>query len=185
MNFNELEQKIEIATKKAFIEIFNEHKNEEIYSFALYSDGGAMTVCPSANTIDFLKNLNEEEKEELTYYKFEPAEWKYEMSGAVEEFDDICKELRTELEKNDYENEYEVEDTFVVFRNRLFKLCIKVLKKLKQEGFFKNIVGKEIFLIFTVSDFEFDNDELENIIIELNDNNYKEEYLKWMKTWDE
>ncbi len=185
MNFEELEQKIKNATKKAFIEIFNEHKNEEIYGFALYSDGGAMTVCPSTNTVGFLENLDEEEKEELAYYKFEPAEWKYEGAGANEEFDDICKELSIELEKNNYENEYEDEDTFVAFRNRLFKLCINVLKKLNKEDFFKNIVGKEVFLTFTVSDFEFDNDELENTIIELNENNYKEEYLEWMKTWDE
>ncbi|MBL3659002.1 DUF4303 domain-containing protein [Fulvivirga sediminis] len=185
MNFKELEQKIETATKKAFIEIFNEHKTEDIYTFSLYSDGGAITVCPSTNTIDFLENLDEEEKEELTYYKFEPAEWKYEMAGAVEEFDDICTELSTELGKNNYENEYEDEETFVAFRNRLFKLCVKVLKKLKKEDFFRNIIGKDIFLTFAVSDFEFDNDELENIIIELNDNDYKEEYLNWMKTWNE
>lgn len=185
MNFEALGQKIETATKKAFIEIFNEHKNEEIYCFALYSDEGAMTVCPSINTTYFLKNLDEEEKEELIYYKFEPAEWKYEMAGADEEFNDICTELRTELEKNNYENEYEDEETFIAFRNRLFKLCIKVLKKLKEEDFFKNIVGKDIFLTFKVSDFEFDKEELENIIIELNDNDYKEEYLKWMKTWGE
>ena len=143
-----------------------------------------MTVCPSTNTVDFLENLDEEEKEELTYYKFEPAEWKYEMVGAVEEFDDICTELSAELGKNNYENEYEDEETFVAFRNRLFKLCVKVLKKLKKENFFRNIIGKDIFLTFAVSDFEFDNDELENIIIELNDNDYKEEYLNWIKTWN-
>lgn len=182
MNFKELEQKIENATKKAFIEIFNEHKNEEIYGFALYSDEGAMTVCPSTNTVAFLKDLD---KEELTYYKFEPVEWKYEMVGAVEEFNDICRDLSAELEKNDYENEYEDEEIFIAFRNRLFNLCISVLKKLKNEDFFKNIVGKDIFLTFTVSDFEFNNDEIENIIIELNDNDYKEEYLNWMKTWKE
>jgi len=132
-----------------------------------------------------LEDLGEEEKKELKYYKFEPAEWKFEMAGAIEEFNDISRELSTELRKNNYENEYEDEETFVAFRNRLFKLCINVLKKLKNEDFFKNIVGKDIFLTFTVSDFEFDNDELENIIIELNDNDYKEEYLNWMKTWNE
>lgn len=132
-----------------------------------------------------MEDLGEEEKKELKYYKFEPAEWKFEMAGAIEEFNDISRELSTELRKNNYENEYEDEETFVAFRNRLFKLCINVLKKLKNEDFFKNIVGKDIFLTFTVSDFEFDNDELENIIIELNDNDYKEEYLNWMKTWNE
>ncbi|MEN7548603.1 DUF4303 domain-containing protein [Rapidithrix thailandica] len=181
MNFKELEQKIESATQKAFIEIFNTHKDEEIYGFSLYSDGGAMTVCPSTNTIDFLNNLDEEEKEELSYYKYEPAEWKYESVGAEEEFNNISTELRTELEKDDFKNEEK--ETFITFRNHLFKTCINVLNKLKKEAFFKNIVGKDIFLIFSVSDFEFENKELEKIVIELNDNDYKDEYLKWMKTW--
>ncbi|WP_106791909.1 DUF4303 domain-containing protein [Aquimarina sp. Aq78] len=185
MNFIKLEQKIEKATKKAFIEISNKYKDEGIYCFSLYSDEGAMTVCPSTNTIDFLKNLNEEEKEELTYYKFDPVEWKYEMIGGDEEFDEICKDLRTELHKNDFENEYENEETFVIFRNRLFEICINVLKRLKTEGFFKKYIGQDIFLTFSVSDFEYDRKELENIIIELNDNEYKNEYLEWMKTWKE
>lgn len=180
MNFETLERKIENATKKAFLEIFSKHKEEGVYGFALYSDSGAMTVCPSTNTIDFLENLDEEEKEELTYYKFEPAEWKYEMVGADEAFDDVCTELSTELEKKDYEDE----ETFLTFRNRLFKLCINVLKKLKEENFFKNTVGKDVFLTFSVSDFEFDKEELENMIVELNENGFREEYLQWIKTWD-
>ncbi|MHA7059517.1 DUF4303 domain-containing protein [Aquimarina sp. M1] len=184
MDFKELEQQIENATKKAFVEMFNQHQDEEIYCFSLYSDEGAMTVCPSTNTIDFLENLGEEEKEELTYYKFEPAEWKYEMAGANDEFNEICKRLRTELDKNDFDNAYEDEKVFIDFRNRLFAICISVLKKLKREAFFKNIIGNDIFLIFSVSEFEFDNNELENMIVELNDNEYKDEYLEWMKTWE-
>lgn len=180
MNFEKLEQKIEKATKQAFIEMFEKHQVEEIYAFALYSDGGGMTVCPSTNTMDFLNQLSEEEKKELTYYKFEPAEWKYEMKGADKAFDEICEELRTEREKNDFENE----SLFVNFRNRLFQTCINALKKLKQEDFFKNIIGKDVFLLFSVSDYEFESKELENIIITLNDNGYKEEYLEWMKTWE-
>lgn len=179
MNFTELEQKIERATKKAFIEIFEKYKDEEIYSFSLYSDEGAMTVCPSINTIDFLKNLGKEE--DVTYYKFEPSEWKYEMVGANKEFNKISAELSTELEKSKYEDK----KNFLTFRNILFSTCINILKKLRSEHFFKNITGKDIFLIFTVSDFEFDDKERENIVIELNDNNYQIEYLKWMKTWHE
>ncbi|WP_255763293.1 DUF4303 domain-containing protein [Fulvivirga maritima] len=105
MNFEELERKIEAATKKAFIEIYDQHQDEGIYGFALYSDGGAMTVCPSANTQDFLEDLDDEEKEDLAFYKFEPAEWKYEMVGADEAFNDISKELRTELGENWFEDE--------------------------------------------------------------------------------
>ena len=105
MNFKKLEQKIENATKEAFIEMYNKHKNEEIYGFALYSDAGAMTVCPATNTIEFLNSLDNEEKEEINYYKFETVEWKYEGDGADEKFNDICTELSAELEKNKYQDE--------------------------------------------------------------------------------
>jgi len=186
MNFEELEKKIETATRKAFIEMFEKHKDEEIYSFSLYSDEGAMTVCPSTNTIDFLNDLDEEEKQQLAYYKFEPAEWKYEMQGADENFNEISKDLRNELEKNEYlENEEYNEVWFVQFQKNLYQTCINILKKLKNESFFKKITGKDIFIIFSVSDYEFKLEEIENMITELNDNEYRTEYLKWMKTWSE
>ncbi|WP_255763294.1 hypothetical protein [Fulvivirga maritima] len=57
------------------------------------------------------------------------------------------------------------------------------MKKLKGENFFKNITGEEVFLTFTVSDYEFENKEVEDIIIQLNDNDYQTEYLEWMKSW--
>ncbi len=183
MDFVALEQKIEKAARSAFIEMFDKHKSEGVYCFALYSDDGAMTVCPSTNTTDFLDNLSEKEKEELAYYKFEPAEWKYEMIGADKAFNEICKDLRTELEKNDFENEYENNETFSVFQNQLYEVCFGVLKKLKGEKFFKKIAGKDIFLIFSVSEYEFESDYLKNMISELNNDAYKTEYLNWMKTW--
>lgn len=175
MNFEILKQDIENATKKAFIEMFEKYGADEIYSFALYSDEGAITVCPSTNTLKYLSTV---EQEEFNYYKFEPAEWKYEMQGAEKEFDKICEELRNELDKNEDDEEW-----FERFQKQLFNTCIEVLEKLKNEKFFKNIVGKEVFLTFTVSDYEFKANELKNIIDRLNDNEYKTEYLNWMKTW--
>ena len=59
------------------------------------------------------------------------------------------------------------------------------MKKLKNEGFFRKITGQDIFLVFSVSDFEFDRKEIESMVIKLNDNEYKSEYLNWMKTWVE
>ena len=58
------------------------------------------------------------------------------------------------------------------------------MEKLKNENFFTNITGKEIFLIFTVSDDEFEKKDLQDLIIRLNDNEYKGEYLDWMANWD-
>ena len=175
MNFEILKQNIEDATKKAFIEIFEKYGVDEIYGFALYSDEGAMTVCPSTNTI---KHLFKADKEDFAYYKFEPAEWKYEMQGADKEFNKICNELRNELDKNEDNDEW-----FEEFQKQLFDTCIEILEKLKNENFFKSIVGKDIYLTFTVSDYEFDKNDLKNIVNRLNDNEYKTEYLNWIKTW--
>ena len=186
MNFVELENKIEKATKKAFIEMYEKHKDEEIYCFSIYSDEGAMTVCPSTNTLDFLDKLDEEEKEQLAYYKFEPAEWKYEMMGADEDFNEICKDLRNELENNEYlDNEEYNEKWFLKFQKALYQTCINILKKLKDENFFKKITGKDIFLIFSVSEYEFEKEEVEIMVSNLNNKGYRTEYLEWMKTWNE
>ena len=183
MDFETLKKQIEAAAKKAFLEMSEKHGAENIYSFALYSDEGAMTVCPSSNTLEALKNIDEDD---TVYFKYEPAEWAYEMEGADKEFNDICTSLRTELEK--YENRYEDEEEygkwFHEFQDKLYDTCIEVLEKLKNGNFFRNTIGKDVFLIFTVSDYEFEKQDLKDIIIRLNDNEYKSEYLDWMDTWD-
>lgn len=175
MDFEILKQQIEDAAKKVFLEMYEKHGAEKIYGFALYSDEGAMTVCPAANT---LQMLNEEDEEDALYYKYEPAEWTYEMEGANEEFNEICTRLRTELDQNSENDKW-----FENFQTQLYTACIEVLEKLKNEDFFRQITGRDIFLIFTVSDYEFEKKDLKDIIIRLNDNEYKSEYLEWMDTW--
>ena len=131
MNFEILRQNIEDATKKAFIEIFEKYGADEIYGFALYSDEGAMTVCPSTNT---LKHLTTVDQDDLTYHKFEPAEWKYEGIGADKEIEEICTQLREELDENEYlENDEYNEEWFIKFQSELYETCISVLEKLKKE----------------------------------------------------
>ncbi len=182
-DFEVLKPRIEAATKAAFTEMFQQHGAEEIYAFALYSDEGAMTVCPATNTVAFLNGLSAEEKKELPYYKFEPAEWKYEMVGADAAFNEISKLLDTELSKNNFQNEYEEEAVFKAFQDQLYSVCVAVLTKLKSEDFFKKIVGRDLFLLFWVSEYEFEKEELIRMVTALNNDAYKEEYLAWMKTW--
>ncbi|WP_306354280.1 DUF4303 domain-containing protein [Flavobacterium sp. '19STA2R22 D10 B1'] len=179
-NFSTLELRIREATKKAFLEMYELHKAEGIYGFALYSDEGAMTVCPSTNTQQFLEDNAEEHQDDAVYYKFEPAEWKYEMRGADDAFENICTTIRTEVLENEENDEW-----FDDFQEQLYETCILVLEKLKQEHFFKNIVGHDIFLLFSVSEYEFDTEKIVEIINRLNDNDYNQEYLNWMKTWSE
>ena len=174
MNFTELKEQIKFATKQAFIEMCEKHKDERIYAFALYSDEGAMTVCPSTNTLDYLEM--QEDDEDFKYYKFEPAEWKYEMVGADKLFAEISELCHKEADK--------VEDEeFGSFKNQLYSTCIDVLQELKSEDFFKQTAGEDIFLIFTISDDEFSKKEVKKIVNRLNDNDYNKEYFDWMKEW--
>jgi hypothetical protein len=136
MNFEILKQQIEEATKKTFIEMFKKYGIEEIYAFALYSDEGAMTVCPSINTVAHLKKITY--IDDIDYYRFEPAEWKYETIGANAEFTTICNQLYDQLKTEEINNDND--EWFEEFQKNLFDTCIAVLEKLKNENFFKNIV---------------------------------------------
>jgi len=187
MNFTELKEKIMFATKQAFIEMYEKHGEERIYAFALYSDEGAMTVCPATNTLDYLETEKKKDSDlddfdmfdetDLKYYKFEPAEWKYEMMGADKLFNEISKQCYDEADKS------EENDEFDSYQNQLYNTCIEVLEELKSANFFKQITGNDIFLFFTVTDYEFGKREVKKIIKTLNDNKYNKEYLDWMKTW--
>ena len=188
MNFAELKDKIEEATRQAFLEMFEKHGKEEIYAFALYSDDGAMTVCPSTNTMTHLTS-QDDWQDDLTC-KYGPAEWKYECEGADDLFDEICELCRNEFSEKERDEflrmrEDKIDQSKIgKFRVQLYETCIEVLEKLKSENFFKQIVGKDIFLYFTVSDgFEFSREKWQEVIIRLNDNEYRDEYLAWMETW--
>ena len=178
MNFTELKSKIENAIKQFFLEVFEKHGEEKIYAFALYSDEGAMTVCPSINTLKF---LDKQDKEYYLYYKYEPMEWNSEIEEGDELFNEIstlCMEAV--LSMGEKEDNHEKE--FAKFQNQLYETCIEVLEKLKSENFFKQIIGEEIFLLFSVSDYEFSKKDLKKMVTQLNDNEYRKEYFAYLKT---
>jgi Domain of unknown function (DUF4303) len=174
-SFEVLKDKIEEQAKTAFTEIYEKHKDEKIYAFALYSDEGAMTVCTAVNTLTYFAEA--EDPEDLGY-KFSSSEWKYEGYGADDLTREICKTLYNELMKNSDNDEW-----FDTFQKQLYDTCIAVLIKLKKEGFFKKIVGDDIFLMFSVTDYEFEKADEVAIVTSLNDNQYRDEYLAWMETW--
>jgi len=187
MDFAALKRKIEAAAREAFTEMVRLHKDEGIYAFALYSDEGAMTVCPSTNTLPHLAEQDEGDGD--LYFKFTPAEWKYEMQGADAAFDEIstlAREYVLSIGEEEEGNNDEIEDNreFTAFQHGLYEACIEVLEKLKQEGFFRKALGQDVFLTFEVSDHDMEEDRIRKIITRLNDGRYRDEYLAWMKTWD-
>ena len=184
MDIDALHRKIEAATRAACAEMVHLHQDEGIYAFALYSDAGAMTVCPSTNT---RAHLDSQDKADA-YYKFTPAEWKYEMQGADAAFNAIstlAREIVFALKDRASEGGVDDEmhrEAFTTFRAALFEACIAVLEKLKREGYFRQTLGEEVFLAFDISDHDWEPAQLAAIITRLNDPPYRDEYLAWMQS---
>lgn len=95
-NFAALEIQVRKAGRRAFKEVAAAHPEEQLCAFALYSDDGAMTVCPSINTAQHLAAMQRQHPDEATYYKFATPEWKYEATGADAAFSAICLKVRTQ-----------------------------------------------------------------------------------------
>ena len=137
-NFEELKSKIESATKKCFKENIKNY-GSDICSFSLISDDGAMTIVPYTNTKSHLKELQLEDPTYKDSYEFEPA-----SDGANTEFNDICKMVSDEIDNDDLD--------FEGFRNTLFETCVQVLEKLRTEKLFRNELGKNLLVLFSISD---------------------------------
>jgi hypothetical protein len=176
IDFQDLKSQLAQATQAAFTEVLTQHRTEGIYSFALYSDEGAMTVCPATNT---LAHLAAQPPEDLPYAKFEPAEWRYENVGAAAQFDAICHQLGTQAL-----DETQTEAEFEQFRQQLYATCVEVLAELQQQGFFDRATGREVFLLFSVSDSDTPAAELAQLVKRLNHNPYCDEYLTWLASWE-
>jgi hypothetical protein len=175
-DFQKFAQQLTQAAQAAFTELLARHPTEEFYSFALYSDEGAMTVCPAANT---LGHLAAQSPDALPYAKFEPAEWKYEMVGADAQFDALSRQLRTQVDED-----FAEPDGFEQFRQQLYATCVEVLDAMRQQRFFDEAVGRAVFLLFSVSDSDPSPEELAQVVSRLNDNAYRDEYLAWLRTWE-
>lgn len=177
-SFQDLKEKIEIATKKGFLDMIK--KNDSIYSFALYSDENCETLSVAGNTPSYLEKAKTENKEAETdhYSKYSPEEWDYTIDGARDEFNEISEILGTNFVNMQFEGNQE-SDAFNEYRTSFYQICVDTLLKLKSEDFFLSNFGKEIFITFYATEFEFENSIQNQIIEALNDNEYCEEYLEW------
>ena len=175
-DFPRFQQQLTQATQAAFRELLAAHRAEDFYSFALYSDEGALTVCPAANT---LAHLAAQPPEDQAYAKFEPAEWAYERRGAEAQFEELSRQLRTHVLGEDLAAE-----AFEQFRQQLYATCVAVLAELRQQQFFDQAAGREVFLLFSVSDSDTPVAELAQLVKQLNHNAYRAEHLAWLASWE-
>lgn len=138
-DFERLQRDLVRASKQALAEAKRAKPREVVCAFALYSDEGAMTVCPA---IDFVsaRTARLKDTEFPDDMTFAPAEWALESVGAEAAFDKICARLADHLEANPR--------GFTGFRRALFDTCVEALAELRS----KRALPADGMLVFAVSD---------------------------------
>jgi hypothetical protein len=158
MNWDQLKNQIYDASKHAFHELLDLHKSEHFYTFALYTDSAAMSVSPSANSVERYaekvgRELEEDEKtgENLAYYKWSTSEWAYEAERG-ESFALINDFLRQDSARSDIST----------FKKSLVDVMTEALAQLMSEGFFERAptaTGSPCVVFVSITD----DDDAENV----------------------
>ena len=177
-DFAKFSLKVEQAARSAFRELVLAHPNESVCAFALYSDDGAMTVCPSTNTQSHLDRRLTAFPDEVDYYTFSPAEWAFEAKGATVAFGELCSELREHVMSPHLQS-----DEFDAFQRDLAESCIAALERLRREVFFEGTVGRNVLLLFQASPGDVDATTERLMIQRLNDAPVVEQHRRWTETW--
>lgn len=148
------------AARVTYRALLAAHPQDHFYAFALYTDSGAMTVVPAANSDEGLKRVREQmavgDDEKAPEFTWATGEWAYE-SAEADSFNPLCKRLAdTVLGPNLPEAQFDA------FFKELQRDMIEALRQLDREGLFRTGAEREkITLFVTISD---DNgaEELEN-----------------------
>lgn len=145
---------------------------------SLYSDDGAVTVCPSINTAAHLAKTQRDHPDDAMVYKFATPEWRFEMIWADAEFDAICDRVRGHVMTQDGSDALPRRE-FAKFRGALFEPCLRGLESLRRERAFKDVL-----LVYAVSEMNFSiRTELARIK-RLNPKPVVDEFWAWTRKWD-
>lgn len=139
-DFDRLQRDLVRASKRALAEVKRTHSRDEICAFALYSDDGAMTVCPSIDLASARVARLAGSPDFPGDAMFAPAEWALESVGADDAFDKLSERLANHRAANP--------KGFASWKRDLFATCVDALAALR-DG---RTVRPECLLLFAVSD---------------------------------
>jgi hypothetical protein len=136
-NFDRLRRLYTEGSRAALTELSGAHPSEDFYAYALYSDDGAMTVVPAANSEQSLQRVTARYVEDgfsiakvgLHHLRYCPDEWAY--SGSRWEVWQEASEFHDQVM-----DAYRNRDAFVEFKHGLFQMMIDCLRDLDHEGLF-------------------------------------------------
>ncbi|WP_338638387.1 DUF4303 domain-containing protein [Burkholderia pyrrocinia] len=149
--FPDFPREIADAARVTYRALLAAHPNEHFYAFALFTDGGAMTVVPAANSDEGLKRIREKmevaDDDDAPEFTWAPAEWAYE-SAEADSFNPLCKRLADTVLGPNFQ-----EAKFGEFFRDLQHDMIEALRLLDQEGLFGTGAEREkITLFVSISD---------------------------------
>jgi hypothetical protein len=137
LDFGILEDAICAGAREAFLTIRDQHPNETINGFALFTDSYGMTIVPAAMTSTCFENVEEDHD----YYRTNPSEWPLSTdAGLLVAYQMI---LIPSYQYQDIPFEAEVPD----YVERFFETCTKALERLDQEGLFGEGDSRNNFLL--------------------------------------
>lgn len=177
-DFAQLEADIAVAARQAFAELASRHPHDPGCAFALYSDAGAMTVCPALCPQSFVRAKIAEEPDDWRYYQYTPAEWPHAGEGADKAFRSICRTLRKHV--------FALEDdtaVFLDFKQRLMASCVNVQRQLRRSLFAGR--GDDFLLLVTSSDDDEPAAVLCDRVSAMNGPAPSETFRAWTETWDD
>ena len=190
-DFAELEARIIAASKAAFEDVRQAHAAEQICAFALYSDDGAMTVCPAFDLVSRRDRRVAKYPDDANAYIYSTAEWALEAFGARESFNDICTTVRTFVLDN-LDHPYQGLASWSVnlhatgfesFKQRLFETCMCALENLRVDGTFH--AYPNLLVMFAVSDDGLEPADEQRMMQRLNgDSPCVEQFRRWHETFN-
>jgi hypothetical protein len=94
--FPNFAREISDAARETYRALLAKHPGEHFYAFALYTDSGAMTVVPAANSEEGLQRVRKQmavgDEERAPEFRWATGEWVYEAAEAGP-FHPLCKRL--------------------------------------------------------------------------------------------
>ncbi|MCA7950738.1 DUF4303 domain-containing protein [Burkholderia seminalis] len=133
-DFSDFQRDIADAARATFKALRALHPDEHFYAFALYTDSGAMTVVPAANSVEALRRIRAQraiaDDDPAPWCTWGSAEWAYEAAEASP-FNAICGRLADEVLSPRF-----VQSRFAAFSRQLQTDMIEALRLLDREGLF-------------------------------------------------
>ncbi|WP_240647384.1 MULTISPECIES: DUF4303 domain-containing protein [Burkholderia cepacia complex] len=131
-DFSDFQREIADAARATFRALRAQYPDEHFYAFALYTDSGAMTVVPAANSVEGLRRTREQQgvPDDDPWYAWGFSEWAYAAAEASP-FNAICGKLADDLLSPQF-----VRSRFSEFSRQLHAEMIGALRLLDREGLF-------------------------------------------------